>query len=111
MFRVVVPAARARSSMRYSPEPRAPFGYRTAASNSCETAFSTTSRDWRRTRLGARRRFAKIPAMVPVSARGGRSGAIASGGRAPTYGGVLDRVVIGVLEIAHLSKILGGESR
>ena len=52
-------------------------GWRTAASNSCDTAFSMTSRDWRRTRLGTRRRFARTPAMVPVSARGGRSGAIA----------------------------------
>src|SRR5581483_11617293 len=56
--------------MRYSPETLTPWGWRTAASNSCETAFSMTSRDWRRTRLGARRKLASTPAMVPVSDRG-----------------------------------------
>src|ERR1700739_1520356 len=73
-----------------------------------------TSRDCRRTRLGARRRLARTPAMVPVSARDGRSGAIVqacSGRGTDADGSLLDRVVVGEPEVPHLSKVLGGEPR
>src|ERR1700733_1920581 len=113
MLRVVGPASRARSSMRYSPETGAPCGWRTAASKSCDTAFSMTSRECRRTRLGARRRLARTPAMVPVSAREYRSEAIvaARSGRSAdaSVGGSGDRLVVGKPEVPHLSKVLGGE--
>src|ERR1700753_3743126 len=113
MLRVVVPARRARSSIRYSPEALTPCGWRAAASKSCDTAVSMNSRDWRRTRLGARRTLYRTLAIVPGSGRDGRSGAISvrcSGRRGGTRSGVVRyRVIVGEPEIPHLAKILRGE--
>src|ERR1700754_1753401 len=71
------------------------------------------SRDWRRTRLGARRTLYRTLAIVPGSGRGGRFCAIsASGARGNARRGpARHRLVVRVAEIAHLAKILGGETR
>src|ERR1700736_2886436 len=118
MLRVVVPASRARSSIRYSPDALVTHGSRLAASNNCatmpSTRPSTRSRDWRPTRRGARRRLASRAAMPPAGWWcDGRSAGMS--GRRPRarpgrelMGGC---AVVVEPEIPHLPKILRGESR
>src|SRR5882757_9144444 len=100
MLRVVVRASRASSSIRYSPDASTPCGC-TAASNNCDTADSTTSRELRRICL-------RIADIAPACCRGclaAMSGRRRDGGPCvPRY-----RLVIPRSEVAHLSKILGGE--
>src|SRR5689334_12409618 len=103
MLRVVVPANRASSSMRYSPDASMPCGW-TVASNSCDTADSMTSREPLRICRSARRTLARIVEIAPAGCRGclaedmsGRLCCLAS----------RVRDVVPEPEVLHLTKILG----
>src|SRR5215218_3176979 len=109
MLRVVVPAIRASSSMRYSPDASMPCGCK-VASNNCETADSTTSREPVRICRSARRTPPRIVEIAPAGCRGCLLPDMSSRRRDRWCGGARPRLIVGEPEIPHLTKILRGEA-
>src|SRR6476661_7486129 len=111
MLRVVVLASWASSSMRYSPDAAIPCGW-TAASNSCDTAVSMTSRELLRICLGARRRPPRMVEIAPAGCRGCLAADISGRRRDRRRGGVVRHgLVVAESEVPHLTKILCREAR
>ncbi len=97
--------------MRYSPDASTPCGW-TAASNSCDTAVSMTSRELLRICRSARRRPAeddrnRAPQAVVAVWRTSQAEDVTT----RAAGVACHRVIVAESEVAHLTKILGRETR